>query len=206
MKQQINTAQQDANAKLKLMETFGNTSFDRPYFAEICDTPLTGAFKKKAVVHAGLGGSPVPQENVITSYSIHYTKLYESDLSAVIEVLIKSPPSAGINTIISNALTMMLEMERAGQEKSPVIRRLLGPSLAQEAQQEEMRFLLLNPGTVSTRIAVYQGLEQVHRFEIHVLPDEEDSIDRRIKAVAAHLNRAKIPVASFDGIACQGVV
>lgn len=62
MKQQINTAQQDANAKLKLMETFGNTSFDRPYFAEICDTPLTGAFKKKAVVHAGLGGTPVPQE------------------------------------------------------------------------------------------------------------------------------------------------
>ena len=62
MKQQLNTAQQDANAKLKLMETFGNTSFDHPYFAEICDTPLTGAFKKKAVVHAGLGGSPVPQE------------------------------------------------------------------------------------------------------------------------------------------------
>ena len=62
MKQKTSTARQDANAKLKLMETFGDTSFDRPYFAEICDNPLTGAFKKKAVVHAGLGGTPVPQE------------------------------------------------------------------------------------------------------------------------------------------------
>jgi len=131
-------------------------------------------------------------------------RIMQSDLSAVIEVLIKSPPSPGINTIIGNALTMMLEMERAGQNKSPVIQRLLGPSLAREAQQEEMRFLLLNPGTVSTRIAVYQGLEQVHRFEIHVLPDEEDSIDRRVKAVAAHLDRAGIALASVEGIACQG--
>lgn len=62
MKQKISPARQDANAKLKLMETFGETSFDRHYFAEICDNPLTGAFKKKAVVHAGLGGTPVPQE------------------------------------------------------------------------------------------------------------------------------------------------
>lgn len=62
MKQEISTDRRDANAKLKLMETFGDTSFDRPYFAQICDNPLTGAFKKKAVVHAGLGGTPVPKE------------------------------------------------------------------------------------------------------------------------------------------------
>ncbi|WP_321494033.1 heme anaerobic degradation radical SAM methyltransferase ChuW/HutW [uncultured Desulfobacter sp.] len=62
MTQEISTARRDANAKLKLMETFGATSFDRPYFAEICDNPLTGAFRKKAVVHAGIEGTAVPQE------------------------------------------------------------------------------------------------------------------------------------------------
>ncbi len=62
MKQETSQARPNANAKLKLMETFGGNLSDRPYFAEICDTPLTGAFKKKAVVHAGLGGSPVPDE------------------------------------------------------------------------------------------------------------------------------------------------
>ena len=62
MKQEISTDQQDTNAKLKLLETFGDTSFDHHYFAEICDNPLTGAFKKKTVVHAGLGGTPVAQE------------------------------------------------------------------------------------------------------------------------------------------------
>ncbi|WP_320043891.1 phosphate acyltransferase [uncultured Desulfobacter sp.] len=131
-------------------------------------------------------------------------RLMQSDISAIIEVLLKSPPSPGINTIVGNALSMMLEMERSSQEKSPALQRLLGPSLAREAQREEMKFLLLNPGTVSTRIAVYQGVEEIHRFEIHVLPDEEDSIDRRTKAVATHLDRAGIALDSFDGIACQG--
>nr|WP_320190840.1 heme anaerobic degradation radical SAM methyltransferase ChuW/HutW [uncultured Desulfobacter sp.] len=62
MTKKISTRRQNANAKLKLLETFGNTSFDRQYFAQICDNPLTGAFKKKTVVHAGLGGMPVPRE------------------------------------------------------------------------------------------------------------------------------------------------
>ena len=62
MKQEISTIRQNANAKLKLLETFGDTSFDHRYFAKICDNPLTGAFKKKTVVHAGLGGTPVPRE------------------------------------------------------------------------------------------------------------------------------------------------
>ncbi|WP_321494024.1 phosphate acyltransferase [uncultured Desulfobacter sp.] len=131
-------------------------------------------------------------------------RILQSDLAAVIEVLIKAPPSPDINTIIGNALTMMLEMECMGQDNSPIIQRLLGPSLAKEARQQEMRFLLLNPGTPSTRLALYQGLKQVHRFEIHVLPDEEDSLDRRVKAVAAHLKQAGIDLASLDGIACQG--
>ncbi len=60
-------------------------------------------------------------------------RLMQSDISAIIEVLLKSPPSPGINTIVGNALSMMLEMERAGQEKSPTIQRLLGPTLAREA-------------------------------------------------------------------------
>ncbi|MCG8632172.1 MAG: heme anaerobic degradation radical SAM methyltransferase ChuW/HutW [Desulfobacterales bacterium] len=63
MKQKVLSEKQDANAKLGLMENFGNTPADRPYFANICDNPLTGAFDKKAVVHAGLGGRPVAKDD-----------------------------------------------------------------------------------------------------------------------------------------------
>lgn len=59
MKHHARSGMPDANAKLDLMETVGNNPGDRPYFANICDNPLTGAFDKKAVVHAGLGGRPV---------------------------------------------------------------------------------------------------------------------------------------------------
>ncbi len=50
------------DSKMKLMESFGQDSAQRPYFARISDTPMADAFARKAVVHAGLGGKPVPEE------------------------------------------------------------------------------------------------------------------------------------------------
>ena len=50
------------DSKLKLMQEFGQGSSDRPYFARISDTPIADAFDRKAVVHAGLGGTSVPED------------------------------------------------------------------------------------------------------------------------------------------------
>ena len=97
-----------------------------------------------------------------------------------------------------------MKMDRVSGSTAPVLRRLLGPPLAEEAAEGDMAFLLLNPGTVSTRLAVYRGLEQVHRGEIHLSPDEEDGIEYRIRAVVSHLENAGIDLGALDGIACQG--
>ena len=126
------------------------------------------------------------------------------ELSCVIEVLLKAAPSPRINTIAGRALTLMLEMEHTSGGKTAVMRRLLGTPLANEARGADKRFLLLNPGTVSTRVAVYQGLTEILHFEIHRLPDEEDSTENRVKAVASRLEQAGIELASLEGIACQG--
>ena len=130
--------------------------------------------------------------------------LLKGELASVVEVLLKAAASPQINTILGDALSLMLKMDRVSGSTAPVLGRLLGPSLAEEAAQGNMAFLLVNPGTVSTRLAVYRGLEQVHRGEIHLSPDEEDSIGYRVRAVISHLETASIDLGSLDGIACQG--
>ncbi|WP_022668081.1 phosphate acyltransferase [Desulfospira joergensenii] len=130
--------------------------------------------------------------------------LLKSELASVVDVLLKATGSPQINNILGNALTLMLEMDRIGGSTAPVMCRLLGSPLAEEAQEGNMRFLLINPGTVSTRIAIYQGLEQIHRSEIHLSPDEEDGIEYRIRSVVSHLEEIGTPLDSLDGIACQG--
>ena len=130
--------------------------------------------------------------------------LLKGELASVVEVLLKAGSSAQINAILGNALSLMLEMDRISGAKAPVIRRLLGAPLAEEAADGDIRFLLVNPGTVSTRIAVYQGIEQIHQSEIHLSPDEEDGIEYRVRSVAGRLERAGIGLTSLRGIACQG--
>ena len=52
-----------ANSKLTLLQEF-QLSEERPYTARISDDPLAHAFEEKAVVHAGLGGRPLPKEDL----------------------------------------------------------------------------------------------------------------------------------------------
>lgn len=130
--------------------------------------------------------------------------MLKGELASVVEVLLKATASPQINTILGDALSLMLKMDRVSGSTAPVIRRLLGAPLAGEAAEGNLRFLLVNPGTVSTRIAVYQGLEQVYRSEIHLSPDEEDGIEYRVRSVANRLDEAGFGLDTLDGIACQG--
>ena len=132
------------------------------------------------------------------------TSVLKSELASVVDVLLKATASPQINTILGNALSLMLEMDRAGNSTALVMRRLLGDPLAEEARVGNLRFLLLNPGTGSTRISLYQGLEEIHQSEIHLSPDDEDSMEYRARMVAGHLESMGTRLSSLDGIACQG--
>lgn len=54
----------DANAKLALLDTAMTRGSERPYYARISDNPLTKAFERKSVVHAGLGGLTVDDSDI----------------------------------------------------------------------------------------------------------------------------------------------
>jgi oxygen-independent coproporphyrinogen-3 oxidase len=59
----------DANAKLKLLDTAMTKASERTYYARVSENPLTGAFEKKSVVHAGLGGSTVNDSEIRSLWS-----------------------------------------------------------------------------------------------------------------------------------------
>ena len=55
------TTPRGANSKLTLLKEF-QLSENRPHGARISEDPLAHAFEEKAVVHAGLGGRPMPRK------------------------------------------------------------------------------------------------------------------------------------------------
>jgi len=62
MNQRVSALPMDGDDKIKMMAAFGGIPADRPYYARITDNPLAHAFDRKAVVHPGMGGTPVPKE------------------------------------------------------------------------------------------------------------------------------------------------
>lgn len=172
--------------------------------SEIGKTSVSmSAFERQLTVSSDAWLSEI-SEMVKRDPSLTELEIIKSELASVVEVLLRATGSPQINTILGKALTLMLEMDRTGTSTAPVMRRLLGAPLAEEAQEGNMRFLLINPGTASTKVAIYQGLEQVHKSEIHLSPDDEDGVEYRVRSIANHLERAGIALASLDGIACQG--
>lgn len=62
--QNTNADQDQIDGKLKLLKTMGKEAREQSCFATVSDNPLAHAFKKKTVVHAGMGGAPVPREDI----------------------------------------------------------------------------------------------------------------------------------------------
>jgi phosphate butyryltransferase len=86
---------------------------------------------------------------------------------------------------------------------SRVIRLLYGrDDLPAEAEKECV--LCVNPGSTSTKVALFRGLELRASEEVHLPPDYPDSIENRTEAIVAWLNKQGIEAGQLTGIACRG--
>lgn len=64
--------------------------------------------------------------------------------------------------------------------------------------------LCVNPGSTSTKVALYRGLELAATEEVHLPPDYPDSIESRAKAITDWVERQGIAKGDLTGIACRG--
>ncbi|MBM4118675.1 butyrate kinase, partial [bacterium] len=87
-----------------------------------------------------------------------------------------------------------------------VFRRLLGPALAERLAREGYRILVVNPGSTSTKVSYFEGIEKRADFEVHVGPDEEDGPAARAATIEHWLGETGIDLTRLDGIAARGGV
>lgn len=66
------------------------------------------------------------------------------------------------------------------------------------------RVLCINPGSTSTKLALYDGLELEAEEEVHLPPDYEDGIDARTAAIVAWVENVSGGGGAITGIACRG--
>ncbi|WP_319576888.1 heme anaerobic degradation radical SAM methyltransferase ChuW/HutW [uncultured Desulfobacter sp.] len=203
MKQKISTAQQDANAKLKLLETFGDTSFDHHYFAEICDNPLTGAFKKKTVVHAGLGGTPVPQEKTAEVWQTLSKTQRRAKTSAYIHI-----PFCRTHCLYCGFFANFAQQDKMQAYTKALVRELEADQDSDLVQSHPVNAVYLGGGTPTALESndlklvldtVRRCLPLANDCEITVEGRASDLTDEKIQAcLKGGANRFSIGVQTFD--------
>ena len=203
MKQEINTSRQNTNAKLKLLETFGDTSFDHHYFAEICDNPLTGAFKKKNVVHAGLGGTPVPQKKTAEVWQSLSKTQRRGKTSAYIHI-----PFCRTHCLYCGFFANVAQQDKMQAYAKALIRELEADQDSDLVQSHPVNAVYLGGGTPTALESkdLRQVLDTVRRClplandcEITVEGRISDLTDEKIQAcLEGGTNRFSIGVQSFD--------
>jgi len=84
-----------------------------------------------------------------------------------------------------------------------IISRLFGKTpLPDEASKEKV--LCINPGSTSTKVALYKGVQLVSEEEVHLPPEYDDSVEARAEMIEKWLEKSGVDKGGLQGIACRG--
>lgn len=100
-------------------------------------------------------------------------------------------------------LIELLEGVRPGAE-DPVLTTLLGEALSETARRTGWNSLVLNPGSTSTKAAIYSGTTLVAAADVHLVPGEPDGIEERVRLVRQWLDDHGLSLGDLSGIAARG--
>lgn len=141
--------------------------------------------------------------------TVHYRNVAgESALLGLIGAVVRDskPPilSTAWEEAWGNLFSHLIEIVLASEHRSRIlIPHLYGREpLPAEAGRE--RILCVNPGSTSTKLALYHGLDLVASEEVHLPPDYPDSIENRAKAIIEWVRARGIGAGDLTGIACRG--
>ncbi|HOX43751.1 MAG TPA: butyrate kinase [Myxococcota bacterium] len=89
-------------------------------------------------------------------------------------------------------------------EEDPVLVRLLGPDLSALVRKVRWSSLVLNPGSTSTKVTVYNGLVLLASDELRVEAGAPDGLEERVAQVAGWLESSGLNLLEVTGIAARG--
>jgi phosphate butyryltransferase len=132
----------------------------------------------------------------------------EEDLLRLLEGLIRASKPPILSTAWEEAwghlFSRTIEIILGSKRRSRIlISRLSGPEALGAAAEDEC-ILCVNPGSTSTKLALYRGLELAASEEVHLPPDYPDSIENRTKTIVEWVKAHGIGGGDLTGIACRG--
>ncbi len=161
-----------------------------------------------AAVRASGAADATEAKLVEAAEAVHYRRA--ADENAVIALLAETvraakPPilETAWEEAWGNLFSHLVEIVLGSANRSRiVIPRLFGGEIPQAAADE--RVLCVNPGSTSTKLALYRGLELAAADEVHLPPDYPDSIENRAASIVEWTRARGVGDGELTGIACRG--
>ncbi len=161
----------------------------------------------EAIGEAG-GPEEIAKKVFEASETVHYGRI-ESDkeLRRLLYDVIRlaRPPvlSRAWEEAWGNLFSLLVEYALAsGDGSGAVITLLYGEEKMPDVSGETI--LCINPGSTSTKVALFNGLNLRASDEVHLPPDFRDGIDARADAIVKWLEKLGLEHGRLTGIACRG--
>lgn len=97
-----------------------------------------------------------------------------------------------------------LRSNRVPGVEDPVLTRLLGDRAARIVRKVSWVTLVINPGSTSTKVAVYNGLELVTEDVLELRPGVTDGVRSRVDQILDWLEKRELRIGEVSGIAARG--
>ncbi len=161
----------------------------------------------EAIGEAG-GPEEISRKVFEASETVHYGRI-ESDeelrrfLYDVIRLAKPPVLSRAWEEAWGNLFSLLVEYVLSSDDgPGAVISLLYGEEKMPDVSGEMI--LCINPGSTSTKVALYSGLNLRASDEVHLPPDFRDGIDARADAIVKWLEKLGLEQGRLTGIACRG--
>jgi len=141
--------------------------------------------------------------------SVHYGKVPDEDglielIRNVIGISKPSILSRGWEETWGNLFSHLIQIIQSGERGTErVISYLYGNAVLPDTVRDE-RILCVNPGSTSTKLALFRGLMREATAEVHIPPDFDDSVESRCEAIIQWVEQRGIAPGGLTGISCRG--
>lgn len=112
-------------------------------------------------------------------------------------------PARAFGDTLTKSLTDLKDGVEPGAE-DPVLGMLLGGQLTELVRKVGWNCLVINPGSTSTKVSVYNGLKMVAHDEVHLDPGKEDGVEERVNQITAWFESLQLRPSDLTGIAARG--
>lgn len=155
------------------------------------------------------GAGALEEELLEAAESVHFRRTRsEKDLLELLGSVVRAskPPvfatawEEAWSSLFSHLIRIILESKHRSRI---VIQHLYGSGPVPSDGEGEC-VLCVNPGSTSTKLALYRGLDLDASDEVHLPPDYPDSIENRTKAIIEWVGKRGIERGQLTGIACRG--